>query len=88
NEVLEHYVGTYSRSDINGWNIIITKDGDMLKISGDGLALMDIFPYAEDKFFIKGFGFRYEFIKDETNKIIKMNIFDKDKLLLDAKKIN
>jgi len=86
-ETLEHYVGTYARSDINGWNIIITKEGDMLKISGDGLALMDIWPYAEDKFFIKGFGFRYEFIKDEMNNIIKMNIYDKDKLLLDAKKI-
>lgn len=87
NEILEDYVGTYARSDINGWNIIITKEGDMLKIFGDGLALMDILPYAEDKFFINGFGFRYEFIKDEMNKIIKMNIYDKNKLLLDAKKI-
>ena len=87
NEILEQYVGTYARSDLNGWNIIITKEGDMLKIFGDGLALMEILPYAEDKFFIKGFGFRYEFIKNEKNEIIKINIYDKDKLLLDAKKV-
>lgn len=87
NEILERYTGTYSRSDLNGWNIIVTKDGNLLKISGNGLPLMDFLPYAEDKFFMKGFGYQYEFIKDETNKIIKMNIYENGKLLLDARKI-
>jgi CubicO group peptidase (beta-lactamase class C family) len=87
NEELENYVGTYSRSDLNGWKIIIKKEGETLKMSGDGLSVMEILPYAENKFFVKGFGFQYEFIKDETNKIIKMNVYDNDKFLLDAKKI-
>lgn len=87
NEILGRYTGTYARSDINGWNINITKEGDILKISGESLPVWDLLPYAEDKFFVKGYGFRYEFIKDETNKVIKMNVYDKDKLILDAKKI-
>jgi len=87
NEILERYIGTYARSDIKGWNINITKEGDILKVSGESLPIMDFLPYAEDKFFMKGFGFQYEFIKDESNKVIKLNIYENGKLLLDAKKI-
>jgi CubicO group peptidase (beta-lactamase class C family) len=87
NEILEQYIGTYSRSDLNGWNIVIAKDGDFLRLSGDGLPIMDILPYAEEKFFVKGFGFQYEFIKDEANKVIKLNISENGKLLLNARKI-
>jgi hypothetical protein len=36
---------------------------------------------------MKGYGFQYEFIKDESNKVIKLNIYENGKLLLDAKKI-
>jgi len=86
NEILERYIGTYSRSDLDGWNIIITKDGNVLRMSGNSLPLMDILPYAENKFFVKGFGFQYEFIKDEANRIIKMNIYENGKLLLYATK--
>jgi CubicO group peptidase (beta-lactamase class C family) len=87
NEILERYIGTYARLDIKGWNINITKEGDILKVSGESLPIMDFLPYAEDKFFMKGYGFQYEFIKDESNKVIKLNIYENGKLLLDAKKI-
>ncbi len=33
NEVLEQYIGSYARSDQKGWNINITKDGDILKFT-------------------------------------------------------
>jgi hypothetical protein len=84
---LERYIGTYARSDLKGWNINVTKEGDILKIFGESLPLMDFLPFAEDKFFDKGFGFHIEFIKDGTNRVIKMNIYENGKLLLDAKKI-
>jgi CubicO group peptidase (beta-lactamase class C family) len=87
NEILEQYIGTYARSDIKEWNVVITKDGAVLKISGNGLPLVDFLPYADDKFFMKGFGFQYEFIKDETNRVVKMNIYESGKLLLYATKI-
>jgi CubicO group peptidase (beta-lactamase class C family) len=87
NEILERYIGTYARSDLKGWNINVTKEGDILKIFGESLPIMDFLPYEEDKFFVKGFGFHIEFIKDGTNTVIKMNIYENGKLLLDAKKI-
>ena len=87
NEILDQYVGTYARSDLKGWNINVTREGDRLKISGESLPLMEFLPYAEDKFFVKGFGFHIEFIKDGTKRVVKMNIYENEKLLLDAKKI-
>ena len=87
NEVLEQYIGSYARSDQKGWNINITKDGDILKLSGESLPTVDFLPYAEDHFFVKGFGFQCEFIRDERNKVIRMNIYEDGKLLLEAKKI-
>jgi CubicO group peptidase (beta-lactamase class C family) len=86
-EIWEQYIGTYARSDINGWKINITKEGDILKVSGESLPVMEFLPYAEDKFFMKGYGFQYEFIKDESNKVIQLNISENGKLLLTAKKI-
>jgi CubicO group peptidase (beta-lactamase class C family) len=87
NEILEQYVGTYLRSDATGYNLSITKAGYTLQITGEGVPLMNLSAEKEDLFFIKGLGYRYEFIRDESKKIVKMNIYDNDKLLLDAKKI-
>ena len=87
NEILEQYVGTYLRSDATGYNLFITKFADSLQITGEGVPLMNLSAEKEDLFFIKGPGYRYEFIRDESKKIVKMNIYDNDKLLLDAKKI-
>jgi hypothetical protein len=87
NEILEQYIGSYARSDQKGWTINIIKIGDILKLSGESLPTVDFLPYAEDKFFVKGFGFQCEFIRDEMNKVIKINISENGKLLLDAKKI-
>ena len=87
NEILEQYIGTYARSDLNGWKINITKEVDILKVSGESLPVMEFVPYAEDKFFVKGYGFQYEFIKNEANKVIQLNISENEKLLLTAKKI-
>jgi CubicO group peptidase (beta-lactamase class C family) len=87
NEILDQYIGSYARSDQKGWTINIIKIGDILKLSGESLPTVDFLPYAEDKFFVKGFGFQCEFIRDEMNKVIKINISENGKLLLDAKKI-
>lgn len=87
NEILDKYVGTYSRSDVSGYNVIIKREGNELIISGDGVPFMTLVPESENRFFIKGFGYQYEFIKDEMNNVTKMNIYEKGKLLLDAKKI-
>jgi CubicO group peptidase (beta-lactamase class C family) len=87
NEILERYIGTYARSDLIGWYINITKMDNFLKVSGESLPLMNFLPFAEDYFFVKGYGFQCEFIKDEFNKVIKLNISEDGKLLLNAIKI-
>jgi CubicO group peptidase (beta-lactamase class C family) len=86
-EILERYVGKYSRSDNNS-NLLVTKEGDVLKLSGETVPIMNLYPIAENRFFAKEFGVQFEFIIDEFNKVIKMNISGNGKLLCNAKKIN
>lgn len=86
NKILDKYVGTYSRSDVKGYLLYINREGNDLIISGDGVPAVKLLAEAENKFFIKGFGFQYEFVADENNKVLKLNISEKGKLLLDAKK--
>ena len=85
-DILERYVGTYSRTDNNS-NVYVTKEGDSLKLSGDTVPSMDLCPVGENRFFAKGFAFQFEFIKDESNKVKKMNVSGNGKLLCEAKKI-
>lgn len=86
-EILNQYVGTYLRSDATGYNLFITKTADSLQITGEGVPIMNLYAEKKDRFFIKGLGYQYEFIRDTSKRIIKMNIYDNGKLLLDAKKI-
>jgi hypothetical protein len=48
-----------------------------------------LYSIGENRFFafIKGSGFELEFIKDESNKTIKMNVYGNGKLLGEAKRI-
>lgn len=87
NETLDSYVGTYARSDVNGYLLCLTREGNDLIISGDAIPSSKLLAEAANKFFMKGFGFQIEFVKDENNTVIKLNITEKGKLLLDAKKI-
>ena len=87
NEILDRYVGTYSRSDVNRFNFIVARAGNELTITGDAVPLFTLLPESENKFFVKGLGYQYEFIKDEISKIMKLNIYENGKLLLDANKL-
>ena len=87
NEILDKYVGTYSRSDVEGYLLHIKREGNDIIISGDGVPSVKLLAEAENKFFIKDFGFQYEFVTDENNKVLNLKISEQGKLLLDAKKI-
>ena len=87
-DILESYVGTYLRSDVEGFKIHVTKVKNSLQLTGDAVPLMNLSAEDEDKFFAKGFAFQFEFIRDELNNVIKLNISENGKLLLDAKRIN
>jgi predicted alpha/beta superfamily hydrolase len=86
--ILKRYVGTYTRSDYdNGLNI--TKEGNSLKLLEGTMHLTYLYPVGENRFFafIKGSGFELEFIKDKSNKTIKMNVYGNGKLVGEAKRI-
>jgi len=86
-DILERYVGTYTRLDNNS-NIFVKKEGDSLKLSGETVPSMDLCPIGENRFIAKGLGFQFEFIKDASNKIIKMNVSGNGKILCETKRIN
>ena len=86
-DISERYVGTYIRSDQNN-DLYITKEGNSLKLSEVTFSTY-LYSIGENRFFafIKGSGYELEFIKDESNKTIKMNVYGNGKLLGEAKRI-
>ena len=86
-DILEKNVGTYVRLDNNS-DVHVKKEGDILKISGETVLPMDLYPMAENRFFAKEYGFQFEFIKDESNKVIKMNVIGNGKILCETKRVD
>jgi hypothetical protein len=82
-DILEHYVGSYLQTD--GRTLLIERTGNTLKVSGEGIPLVEIIPQPGNKFFIKTM-IRLEFTKDKQG-IMKINIFQNDKLVMEAKRI-
>jgi CubicO group peptidase (beta-lactamase class C family) len=86
-DILEKYVGTYVRLDNNS-DIYVKKENAILKLSGETVLPMDLYPVAENKFFVEEYGFQFEFIKDTSGKVIKMNVIGNGKILCETKRIN
>ena len=84
-DILEQYVGTYMRLD-DKTDIHVVIELDTLKLSGETVPPMDLYPIGENRFFAKEFGFQFEFIKDESDKVIKMNVYGNGKLLCETKR--
>ena len=81
-DVLERYVGAYDK-----FNIHITREGDALKLSAGAMPTMILDAEGEDKFFTKWFfNYQFEFIKDESNKVIKLNVYEDGKQLCSTQK--
>jgi len=88
NEELDKYVGTYARTDLDGYFLYVTRKGNDLITSGDAIPTSKILPEAKNNFFIEGLPYQIEFIKAESNNVIRLNISEKGKLILFANKIN
>jgi predicted alpha/beta superfamily hydrolase len=88
--ILEKYVGTYLPTGQNN-NFNVSKEGNSMKISTNGL-FSNIYAIGENKFYILykeqiNSTFEIEFIKDESNKITKMNISKDGNVVLESQKI-
>ena len=85
-ELLDSYLGTYVRSDIPGSLITIIREGTDLSISGDGMPSGKLLVKAENKFFLEGYDYQYEFVRDENYTETILYITKNGKLVLFAKK--
>lgn len=87
---LEKYTGTYLSTGQND-NFYVSKEGSSMKISTDGFN-SNIYPIGENKFYLLykeqiNSSFEIEFIKDESDKVTKMNIFKDGNLALESQRI-
>ena len=46
------------------------------------------YPIEENRFFAKEFGVQFEFVKDESDKVIKMNVIGNEKVICRTKRVN
>jgi hypothetical protein len=65
-QLIESYTGTYEQS--NGKLVRVEKEGNALKISGDGVPTVVVFPESPNKFFMDGYDVQLEF--PDTNSLI------------------
>ena len=87
-DILERYVGIYMQLQNSNDSIHISKKGDNLELSGAAPIDIELFPTGKNKFFAEEYGVEVEFINDEYDKVIKMNVIGKGKILLETKRIN
>jgi hypothetical protein len=87
--ILESYIGSYLSSDKNN-KFHVVKEDNTLKVLGNEKLIAYLYPLGKNKFFafIDGAGYELEFMKDESNRMIKINVTKDGKLLFDAQKIN
>ncbi|MGD0782025.1 MAG: serine hydrolase [Candidatus Aminicenantales bacterium] len=83
-EVIERYVGTYVQP--NGRIMLVAREDNAIRVSGDGIPTFLLYPEAENKFFIKDFDVQLEFIGDENHKVIKLIIYENGKRGMEALK--
>lgn len=74
-DLLQSYTGTYVQS--NGKLLKIEKEGNALKVSGDGLPTAVVYPESNNKFFLDGYDVQLEF--PDTNSLV---VFESGKLVL------
>ncbi|WP_419702015.1 serine hydrolase domain-containing protein [Mucilaginibacter sp. NFX135] len=58
-KLIEGYTGTYEQS--NGKLVKVEKEGNALKISGDGVPTVVVFPESANKFFMEGYDVQLQF---------------------------
>ena len=87
-DVLEKYVGTYVRLDNNSEIHVVKGEGSILKMSGETVPPLNLLPTDENMFFAKGFPVQFEFVKDESGTVIKMNVIGNGKVVCETRRKN
>jgi CubicO group peptidase (beta-lactamase class C family) len=65
-QLIKSYTGTYAQS--NGKLVKVEQDGNALKLSGDGVPTVVVFPESANKFFMDGYDVQLQF--PDTNSLV------------------
>ncbi len=83
--IIERYVGRFRQP--NGRFIIVVKEGNAIRVSGDGIPTALLFPQSQNRFFLQDFDVQLEFVKDESESVMHMIIYENGKQIMDTEKI-
>jgi len=83
-QVLNAYAGRYVQA--NGMQITVARENNALKASGDNISPVMLYPESENKFFLKDFDAQMEFVKDATNKVSGLIIYNNGRQVMEAKR--
>jgi hypothetical protein len=83
--VLEKYVGQYEVTP--QFTFVITKEESRLFLQAKGQEKLEMFAESESEFFLKVNDARFEFVKDDLGKVVKV-IMNQGGRKADAKKVN
>jgi CubicO group peptidase (beta-lactamase class C family) len=86
NSMLDKYTGRYQRSDADK-TLTITRQGNALKLTGDGVPMMTLLPEADNRFFAKGSPYQFEFVSESNEQSMILRVLDSGNLLLTANRI-
>jgi CubicO group peptidase (beta-lactamase class C family) len=84
-KTLEQFVGTYQSTD--GDLYTFSRESDMLKLRKNKEAPLILYPEAQNKFFFEFLDLKIEFLKDETDMVVRMVAYFEGRMVIDTKKI-
>lgn len=83
--IIERFVGLYRQP--NGRFIRVAKEGNTIRVSGDGIPTALLSPQSQNKFFLQDFDLQLEFVKDESESVLHMIIYENGIQVMDIEKI-
>lgn len=84
-EIIEQFVGTYESTD--GDLFTFSREPGILKLKKNKEAPHIIYPEAQNKFFFEFLDLNIEFLKDDTDTVVKMVAYFEGRMVIDTKKI-
>lgn len=84
-EIIDRYSGDYQQA--NGRFIRVTRDGNSIKVSGDGIPTAILYPQSENTFFVEDFDVRIEFIKTTPETPMHLIIYENGKQVMDIQRM-
>lgn len=87
-DILEKYTGIYVRTDDKTEIQVIKGEGSSLKMSGESVPTLDLFPTSDNMFFAQGFPFQFEFINEEPGNATQINVIGDGKIVCKIKREN